>query len=519
MKYTILSLLLSFFLVTAAQAQKQPLPSNIGAKVLTINYGYPNSIDTLRFTNGIEAFYSKFITPRISFSVPLKIGVNHLPERRNNMNFISIDGQLRFNFAGYDAKVGPYMLFGGGVNIENFDSTNVQIPVGLGVNFRLAPNSFLNVQAEYRYGLTKLLRNNAQIGIGYTYRLGQTKSDSDGDGVPDEIDQCPGEIGTKELAGCPDSDGDGITDIADACPNLPGEEALLGCPDSDGDGIADNTDKCPDLPGTNLTGGCPDTDGDGVIDSEDECPNIVGRANGCPDSDGDGIPDKDDACPNQLGTAETNGCPGADADGDGVQDNEDECPNEKGSIRTKGCPDEDGDGFADKNDNCPNLAGNLNGCPDTDGDGIDDSLDSCPNRVGTAANNGCPEIVRREEVEIAKEDRDILIRAAKSIRFETASAVLKSESYDILKEVASVLNRYPDLTATIEGHTDDVGRSSTNLELSEERAKSCYEYLIAQGIDSERISYIGYGEKRPIESNRTEEGRKMNRRVEFKLYE
>ncbi|MEM9884726.1 MAG: OmpA family protein [Bacteroidota bacterium] len=562
MKFSVVCLFTAIFLIagTTAHAQKQPLPSNIGAKVLILNHGYPNSMDSLRFTNGIEAFFSKHITPRLSFGIPFKLGVSHLPETRNNTNFISLDALLQFHFSDYDAAVSPYLFAGGGVVVENFEENNIQIPGGLGVHLRLAPNSFLNLQAEYRYGLTKDFRDNVQLGIGYTYRLGKTKMDEDGDGVPDDIDQCPTEIGTKDLAGCPDSDGDGITDIADACPNLYGPESMLGCPDSDEDGIPDSEDKCPDDAGRKVTDGCPDSDEDGWVDAEDECPDLAGAAKGCPDADGDRIPDKDDACPNDKGTLASNGCPSGDSDADGILDENDQCPNEKGSIATKGCPDADEDGIIDSEDRCPNAYGTFNGCPDTDGDGVDDADDECPSRVGIATNNGCPEAKSieqieqesdnqlterevsaaekdfmediaeeedayferskvRKEVKIESADQDILANAAQSIQFEIASAVLKSQSYLILKEVAEVLQRYPYLTINIEGHTDDVGRTAANQLLSEQRAKACYEFLLSLGLDSERMSYVGYGELRPLRNNGSKEGRAYNRRVEFKLYE
>jgi len=530
MKLKVICLYTSLFLLFSVivHAQKTPLPTSIGAKVLVSNYGYPNMIDSLRFTNGLEVFVSQYITPRLTATLPLKIGVHHLPEEVNNMNFVSFDGQLQFHLADYDAKVTPYIFAGGGITIENFDSSNVQIPAGIGFNFRLAPNSFLNLQAEYRYGLTKDLRNNAQVGIGYTYRLGKTKTDSDGDGVPDSEDQCPEEIGTKDLAGCPDKDGDGVTDIADACPTIPGAKELLGCPDSDGDGIPDNNDKCPDDFGTNATAGCPDKDGDGVADAEDECPDRAGARElaGCPD---EGIEEDDMEEKDMMDTKEKNTTEDEGKDmmeeKDGIDDNmedentmEDEVKEEEDIVEEK---DTDLDGILDVEDQCPREFGvaSANGCPDQDGDGLRDSDDRCPDRYGNAANNGCPEIVRRDEIEIAESDRAILDDAAQSLQFETASAVLKSTSYDILKQVVAVLQRYPDATLTIEGHTDDIGRTATNQLLSEHRAKACYEFLVAQGVDSERISYVGYGEIRPIESNRTREGRALNRRVEFKLFQ
>ena len=73
------------------------------------------------------------------------------------------------------------------------------------------------------------------------------------------------------------------------------------------------------------------------------------------------------------------------------------------------------------------------------------------------------------------------------------------------------------LKIQINGHTDDVGTDIDNQKLSEQRAKSVMNALIARGINPIRISYIGYGESKPITSNDTEEGRSTNRRTEFVL--
>ena len=106
-------------------------------------------------------------------------------------------------------------------------------------------------------------------------------ADSDGDGVPDSIDQCPGTPrGVKvDSRGCPfDSDGDGVFDYLDRCPQTPGGVKVdsRGCPfDSDGDGVPDSIDQCPGTPrGVRVDiRGCPfDSDGDGVSDSIDKCP-------------------------------------------------------------------------------------------------------------------------------------------------------------------------------------------------------------------------------------------------------
>jgi outer membrane protein OmpA-like peptidoglycan-associated protein len=267
--------------------------------------------------------------------------------------------------------------------------------------------------------------------------------------------------------------------------------------------------------GVVLKFGGKDTDGDGIYDKDDACPDVPGLAafNGCPDSDGDGIEDSKDDCPNEAGLAEFNGCP--DADGDGVPDKDDDCPTVAGLKSLKGCPDADGDGVADNKDNCPNVAGPAanNGCPwpDTDGDGILDKDDKCPNEVGTVANNGCPEINPTPEV------MKTLNEYARTILFDTGKATFKKESLQTLGSMHTIFHEYPKADFTINGHTDSVGSNKSNQLLSERRANAVRDWLIANGINGDRLTAIGHGEDHPIDDNKTASGRKNNRRVEVNL--
>lgn len=142
-----------------------------------------------------------------------------------------------------------------------------------------------------------------------------------------------------------DSDGDGVLDINDKCPGMGkrGEVTPFGCPiDSDFDGTYDAEDACPQQPGPKENHGCPwpDTDGDGIVDKDDECITVKGvpEFKGCPDSDGDGIRDLDDNCPHEKGTWALRGCPPKDTDKDGIPDAEDQCPKTPGVPELRGCP-------------------------------------------------------------------------------------------------------------------------------------------------------------------------------------
>ena len=79
--------------------------------------------------------------------------------------------------------------------------------------------------------------------------------------------------------------------------------------------------------------------------------------------------------------------------------------------------------------------------------------------------------------------------------------------------------KYPAYLIEIGGHTDFVGNSESNQVLSEKRANSVVQFLVEKGLDASRIISKGYGEQMPVESNDTERGRSVNRRVEFKLYQ
>ena len=256
-----------------------------------------------------------------------------------------------------------------------------------------------------------------------------------------------------------------------------------------------------------------DTDGDGVYDKDDACPEVAGpkELNGCPDTDGDGVLDKDDACPEVAGLADFQGCP--DTDGDGIADRDDACPEVAGLKSLKGCPDTDGDGIADKDDKCPTVKGprENGGCPwpDTDGDGVLDKDDKCPTVKGTVANHGCPEIT---EEQITK-----LNAYAKTILFNSGKATFKQETFAVLQSITAILKEFPSSKFSIEGHTDSDGKDAMNQKLSEDRAGAVKNYLIENGIAADRLTSTGYGESKPIDTNKTAKGKANNRRVEVKL--
>jgi outer membrane protein OmpA-like peptidoglycan-associated protein len=288
--------------------------------------------------------------------------------------------------------------------------------------------------------------------------------DKDRDGVPNKYDQCPYEMedldGFQDDDGCPDpdNDGDGILDVDDACATE--AEDIDGFQDEDG---------CPD----------PDNDGDGILDVNDACATEAETVNGYMDTDG---------CPDTV--------PAADSDGDGLDDSLDECPSAK----------EDFDGFQDED-----------GCPDRDNDldGVLDAVDTCPNEKevfnGFEDEDGCPD---EAEARVYIDRSQIVI--TDKIYFETSKSVIKSESYSLLNEIADLLLTHTELkTIRVEGHTDGDGGETYNFDLSQSRAESVVDYLVQRGVDRTRLDPAGFGKRRPIADNDTEEGKRKNRRVEF----
>lgn len=231
-----------------------------------------------------------------------------------------------------------------------------------------------------------------------------------------------------------------------------------------------------------------------------------------PDRDGDGIPDDEDECPDDPGLKEFNGCP--DRDGDGIPDKDDECPDDPGLKEFNGCPDRDGDGIPDKDDACPDEPGikKFNGCPDRDGDGIPDKDDECPDVPGVAEFKGCP------PPKITVTEKKIEFEG--TVFFDFEQATIKPESFPLLNALAKTMKENPQIKKVrVDGHTDSVGRDDFNLNLSQRRAAAVVDYMIAQGVEAERLASEGFGKSKPIADNATEEGRAKNRRVELTILE
>lgn len=401
-----------------------------------------------------------------------------------------------------------------------------------------------------RYAKTDILIGSSNLNVPYNTKginlaLGVSfvfgnKKDADKDGVADRKDLCP-ETPLKvkvDKTGCPiDTDGDGVPDYLDNCPNTPKEARGLvdahGCVlDTDSDKVPDYLDHCNNTPVASRalidSVGCSlDTDNDSVPDYLDKCSSTPAGVKvdsvGCPlDTDGDGVADYLDKCPGTpieaRGKIDKDGCP-LDSDLDSVPDFRDLCPDtpvaDRKFVDANGCSkDSDGDGVPDYLDKCPDtpkMAKELIdsvGCPiDSDGDGVADYIDNCPKIAGTVTNNGCPEV----KTEVKK----LFQKALQGIQFQTGKAVILASSYPILNQIANVLATNPTYLIEVGGHTDNVGNPGFNLTLSDKRAAAVKDYITKKGVDARRITSKGYGDTKPVASNKTTAGKAKNRRVEF----
>jgi outer membrane protein OmpA-like peptidoglycan-associated protein len=120
-------------------------------------------------------------------------------------------------------------------------------------------------------------------------------------------------------------------------------------------------------------------------------------------------------------------------------------------------------------------------------------------------------------VSVTRQGDNIILNMPGNITFQTNSADINSNFYNVLNSVALVVKEYNKTLIDIAGHTDSTGSDAINQPLSERRAASVGNYLTSQGIDSRRVITTGYGKNRPIASNDTAEGRAQNRRVELQL--
>lgn len=125
-----------------------------------------------------------------------------------------------------------------------------------------------------------------------------------------------------------------------------------------------------------------------------------------------------------------------------------------------------------------------------------------------------------EEVDNATVERvgeGILVTFDGGLLFEFGKSSLTPKTQENLRDMAVIMNKYPETVLAIDGHTDSVGSDETNQRLSVERSQSVASYLSRQGVSRSRMNINGYGEMKPIDTNDTDAGRANNRRVEVAI--
>jgi OOP family OmpA-OmpF porin len=156
---------------------------------------------------------------------------------------------------------------------------------------------------------------------------------------------------------------------------------------------------------------------------------------------------------------------------------------------------------------------------DSDGDGVSDQFDKCPGTpAGTVVDgSGCAIVFPKPidtSVFMRKPIGGPVVAPYGNIQFEFDSSVLKTASYPILDATSSDL-RTTGATVTLAGYASSEGTAAHNMKLSKDRANSVKTYLVNSGVDAKKLKVKAFGETHPIADNSTEEGRVLNRRVEF----
>ena len=274
---------------------KNPSTNKVYSKVRDMNKGFSFSYtkgltSKVDFALKLNAMFRDYSAIYYGVVKPTEIGVELEPA----IHIRPFDDAALFN---------PYLSvgIGGGYYTNHFGA---YVPAGLGVQVNFKSYTYLFLQADYKWTLTKkTLGDNLFYSFGIAQNIGKEKVKVVPPPPPPVVEPPK------------DRDGDGVLDVDDKCPDVAGLASLQGCPDRDGDGIADGDDKCPDVAGLARYQGCPipDTDKDGINDEVDKCPTVPGiaRYQGCPipDTDGDGVNDEEDKCINEKGPASNFGCP------------------------------------------------------------------------------------------------------------------------------------------------------------------------------------------------------------------
>jgi outer membrane protein OmpA-like peptidoglycan-associated protein len=447
------AILLSFIVAFAIIVNAQTSEKKWGIGAAMGAYGTLNNGGIGLMPEGY--FLSRYLSPRFDLVFHGDLGMYRSNYRQNDLNLANGLLNLRFKLYDESKNFRPYIYGGPGILSINTGTRALKYANKSILNFDLG------LGGKYYVGPSTAFYMEA----GYIHGMDNTIA-----GVTERESYWKTTMGLESSYGkSKDTDMDGVSDRKDKCPNTPTGVAVDedGCPlDSDGDGVPDYLDDCPTVPGLTSLKGCPDADGDGVADKDDKCPDTP-----------KGVKVDIDGCP-------------LDSDKDGVHDGIDKCPDTPAGV------------VVDKD-----------GCPiDTDGDGTPDYLDDCPTIAGPIENQGCPvKELTAEEIEAEK-------MKVESVYFDFDKSNVKEIEKSKVDKLVTLLKENSNYYVNLTGHADSVGTDAYNLNLSKNRNSSVVRAITAAGINRNRIlSTKPLGESSPAATNDTEEGRALNRRVEFEI--
>jgi outer membrane protein OmpA-like peptidoglycan-associated protein len=431
---------------------------------------------------------------------------------------------LRLRLYPLRTAIQPYLTMGAGMLMYRVDSvaisadpkavlegTLIDAILGAGLMFMIGENFGVDVQ-----GTTNLTFSDNQINpttdgkddaywavnFGLTYTFGSGNEDRDGDGLLNDNET---KIGTDPDNA--DTDGDGLKD-GDEVNSLKTDPLKA---DTDGDGLNDyselNTSSTDPLK--------MDSDADGLNDGDEL--KIYKTDPTKPDTDADVLPDGIEV--ERYKTDPTK----VDTDGDGLADGAEINQHKTDPLKS----DTDGDGLNDREEVETFQTSATN--PDTDTDGLNDGdevkryktlpkdadtdhgsiLDGAEVKRGTNPLDAFDDVDRRPKLVIGK---PIVLEG---IEFDNNQSTIKPVSEPVLRGVLQTLNENLEVYVLITGHTDNVGKRSANMKLSQARADAVKAWLVGQGVASKRIATMGIGPDRPIATNTDAEGKQKNRRIEF----
>jgi OOP family OmpA-OmpF porin len=439
-------------------------------------------------------------------------GSSHDALNREKLKFQGIDlSALRVFYR--DAPVNPYITLGVGrlqTRIPGTRDGDFFAKYGVGVMADLAKNvdKGTNVQLRGEIAGRRVDISSGSdpvdylVGVGLLYSWGgkiaaKAPLDSDGDGVPDDMDKCPGTPPNTpvDANGCElDSDGDGVVDSKDKCPGTPPGTKVDadGCPidgDADGDGVKDSKDQCPDTPA-----------GSKVNDVGCEVGEIILR----------GV---------VFDTGQDTLKPQSQLILDSVATGAAARPGTK--IEIRGHTDDVGSEALNM-DLSRRRAEAVRAYLISKGLRAEDLTTVGLGEMQHIATNDTPESREQNrrvtlqflEVSRLPPGEELTLRG---VMFRTGSAQLSPADRLIIDSVVGYVQSRPTYAVEVQGYTDDRGSDAANQALSEARAKAVADYLVSKGVEAGRLTAVGFGESKPVAPNDTEAGRSQNRRVTLKF--